>query len=116
MKKNYRVKTEKEFQAVFHHKKSYANRKFVVYVLEKPEQKHFRIGISVGKKIGNAVNRNAVKRKIRAITYELKEEILPNYDFIIIARPSVETLTSEEILTNIKHVLTLAEIMKTREE
>ncbi|WP_316390970.1 ribonuclease P protein component, partial [Enterococcus faecium] len=41
---------EREFQAVFHTGDSFANRKFVVYRLEKPGQPHFRVGLSVGKK------------------------------------------------------------------
>jgi ribonuclease P protein component len=112
MKKSYRVKKEKEFQAVFQEKHSCANRRFVVYILEKPNQKHFRVGISVGKKIGNAVTRNAVKRKVRGAIYQLKDQIEPAYDFIIIARPGVEQLTAEEIHTNVRHVLKLAKILK----
>ena len=111
MKKSYRVKKEKEFQQVFLNKESYANRRFVVYVLKK-EQRHFRVGISVGKKIGNAVTRNAVKRKIRASIYALKEQIDDTYDFIVIARQGVQDLTSEEVMTNLRHVLNLAKILK----
>ncbi|MBL1229329.1 ribonuclease P protein component [Enterococcus sp. BWB1-3] len=111
MKKSYRVKKEKEFQRVFLSKDSYANRRFVVYILKR-EQKHFRVGISVGKKIGNAVTRNAVKRKIRASIYTLKDQIDESYDFIIIARQGVQDLTSEEVMTNLKHVLNLAKILK----
>ena len=65
MRKSDRVKKEAEFQTVFKQGKSVANRQFVVYMLEKPDQVHFRVGISVGKKVGNAVARNWVKRRIR---------------------------------------------------
>lgn len=111
MRKSYRVKKEKEFQDVFLGKQSCANRRFVVYVLKR-DQKHFRVGISVGKKIGNAVTRNAVKRKIRTSVYALKDEIDPSYDFIVIARQGVEALSSEEVMTNLRHVLKLAKILK----
>ncbi len=49
MRKSYRVKTEQDFQKIFQAGNSFANRKFVVYVLPK-EQSHFRVGLSVGKK------------------------------------------------------------------
>ena len=65
MRKSYRVKKESEFQRVFETHNSVANRKFIIYQMAKPGQKHFRVGISVGKKIGNAVHRNWVKRRIR---------------------------------------------------
>ncbi|KAF1295081.1 ribonuclease P protein component [Enterococcus sp. JM4C] len=112
MKKAYRVKKESEFQQVFQEGTSFANRRFVVYRIDKPEQKHFRVGISVGKKIGNAVARNAVKRKIRASLFELKERIEPELDFIVIARPKTEELSSKEILSNLVHVLKLAKIIE----
>ncbi|MHC5216897.1 ribonuclease P protein component [Enterococcus sp. LJL128] len=115
MKKSYRVKKEKEFQQVFLNKQSCANRRFVIYVLKK-EQQHFRVGISVGKKIGNAVTRNAVKRKIRTALYTLKDQIDETCDFIVIARPGVQELTSEEVLKNLTHVLNLAKILKVSEE
>jgi len=112
MRTSYRAKKDQEFQKVFTTGKSSANRNFIVYVLPKENQPHFRIGISVGKKVGNAVKRNDVKRKIRASIFELREEIQPDLDFIVIARPSVSTLTSQEVYSNLKHVLKLAKVMK----
>ena len=93
MRKSYRVKTEQDFQKVFQAGNSFANRKFVVYVLPK-EQSHFRVGLSVGKKVGNAVKRNEVKRKIRASLTEMKPRIEPAIDFIVIARPSIAICSS----------------------
>ena len=73
MRKSYRVKSEKDFQQVFESGDSVANRAFVIYVVEKPENKHFRVGISVGKKVGHtAVARNRLKRYIRAVIDEEK--------------------------------------------
>ncbi|MFV0558900.1 MAG: ribonuclease P protein component [Enterococcus sp.] len=111
MKKAYRVKKEKDFQMVFQTGESFANRKFVVYRLDKQQQPHFRVGLSVGKKIGNAVNRNAVKRKIRATLLDLEDRINPEIDFIIIARPAASDLKSSEIYSNLEHVLKLAKIL-----
>ncbi|MFV0560383.1 MAG: ribonuclease P protein component [Enterococcus sp.] len=120
MKKTYRVKKERDFQKVFQTGDSYANRKFVVYKLPKENQKHFRVGLSVGKKVGNAVQRNEVKRKIRAAVYAVKETIDPELDFIVIARPSTQGIPYEEIRSNLVHVLKLAKIIngegKVREE
>lgn len=112
MKKSYRVKKEAEFQTVFHTGKSTANRQFVVYVLAKPEQKHFRVGLSVGKKIGNAVVRNQVKRYIRQSLLELKEETVAPIDFIVIARKPVATMNQAEIKKSLAHVLRLAKVLK----
>jgi ribonuclease P protein component len=116
MKKSYRVKSERDFQKVFLSGNSHANRNFVVYSIEKREQKHFRVGISVGKKIGNAVMRNAVKRKIRQAILELKPSIKSDIDFILIARPNAKNLSMEEIKQNISHVLKLAQLVISEEK
>ena len=84
--------------------------------MRKPGQPHFRVGLSVGKKVGNAVNRNEVKRKIRAAVYSIKEEIDPELDFIVIARPSVKGLTYDEVRSNLVHVLKLAKIIDREEK
>ncbi|AGM99704.1 ribonuclease P protein component [Streptococcus iniae] len=110
MKKSYRVKREKDFQAIFDGGESTANRKFVIYFLEK-EQKHFRVGISVGKRIGNAVTRNAVKRKIRHVLMEFSDS-LKRDDFVVIARKGVETLDYQEMKQNLQHVLKLAKLFE----
>lgn len=109
MRKSYRVKSEKDFGKVFHNGHSTANRQFVIYRLEK-DQPHFRIGISVGKKIGNAVTRNAVKRKIRQSITELKAGIDPSNDFIVIARKPAADMTTAEVKKSLIHVLSLAKI------
>lgn len=111
MRKSYRVKKEAEFQRVFTQGKSCANRQFVVYMIEKPEQVHFRVGISVGKKIGNAVARNWVKRRIRQSLTELKPQLKQDCDFIVIARPGVAWMEMAEVKDHLIHVLRLANIL-----
>lgn len=112
MKKAYRVKTEKDFQRVFHKGQSVANRQFVVYVLEKPGQEHYRVGISVGKRLGNAVTRNAVKRKIRQSLQEMDSELKNECDFLVIARKPAATMTTAQLKSSLRHVLKLAERIK----
>ncbi|OXC06467.1 ribonuclease P protein component [Ligilactobacillus agilis] len=111
MRKSYRVKKEAEFQRVFTQGKSCANRQFVVYMIEKPEQVHFRVGISVGKKIGNAVARNWVKRRIRQSLTELKPQLKQDCDFIVIARPGIAWMEMAEVKDHLIHVLRLANVL-----
>ena len=104
MKKTYRVKSDKDFQAIFSKGTSVANRKFVLYHLEK-NQSHYRVGLSVSKKLGNAVTRN----RIRHVIMELSPNLL-NQDFVIIARKGVEELDYHEVKKNLLHVLKLANL------
>lgn len=106
MKKSYRVKREKDFQAIFKEGKSVANRQFVVYYLEK-EQEHFRLGLSVSKRLGNAVVRNRIKRRLRHRIQALAPQ-LQSWDFVVIARSGVAELSSAELDKNLRHVLNLS--------
>ncbi len=109
MKKSFRVKREKDFKAIFKDGTSFANRKFVVYQLEN-QQNHFRVGLSVSKKLGNAVTRNQIKRRIRHILQSAKGSLLDHVDFVVIARKGVETLEYAEMEKNLLHVLKLSKI------
>lgn len=107
MNKDQRIKKNKEFQQIFKKGKSFANRQFIVYVL-KSDQPQFRLGLSVSKKVGNAVTRNRIKRYIRQTFLELKDDLLPNADYIIIARPQAATLDFHESKKSLEHVLKIA--------
>ncbi|MDQ0271967.1 ribonuclease P protein component [Cytobacillus purgationiresistens] len=111
MKKEFRVKKNKEFQEAFKRGKSFANRQFVVYSLQKGEQLHFRIGLSVSKKIGNAVMRNQIKRYIRQAFHELDADLKQDYDYIIIARKPVSSMDFHEIKKSLIHVLKLSKVL-----
>lgn len=108
IKKIYRVKRSKDFDQIFSAKHSFANKRFVVYKL-KADQPHFRVGLSVSKKLGHAVMRNRIKRLLRHAIADFSP-YLADEDFVIIARRGVETLNFEEIKKNLKHVLKLSKI------
>ncbi|MDM5335676.1 ribonuclease P protein component [Ureibacillus composti] len=112
MKKRQRVKKNEDFQKVFKKGKSFANRQFVVYCLQKEKQEEFRIGLSVGKKIGKAVTRVQIKRYIRQVFLELKEEVRQDMDYVIIARHPAATLDFHETKKSLEHVLKIAKVLK----
>ncbi|MEQ6376401.1 ribonuclease P protein component [Bacillaceae bacterium S4-13-58] len=105
MRKAYRIKRNEEFQVIFKHGKSFANRQLVLYYYHKEEQTHFRVGLSVGKKIGNAVVRNQVKRYLRQALHELEDQIKEDYDLVIIARQPVKNMDFHEVKKSLTHVL-----------
>lgn len=114
MKKSYRIKKEKEFKQIIQKRQSFANRHLIVYVRLNEESDHFRVGLSVGKKIGNAVTRNKVKRQIRQSVFELQEDIVLPYDLVIIARPNIVQLSTLEVKENLLHVLQIANVIGKR--
>ncbi|ASN07258.1 ribonuclease P protein component [Virgibacillus necropolis] len=114
MKKAFRIKDNEEFQLLFKKGKSFANRQLVVYYMEKEGQAHFRIGISVGKKIGNAVTRNRIKRHLRHAFQDLKEEIAKPSDIIIIARQPTKDMSYEQFKKSLIHLLSRERLIKKR--
>ncbi|QPA30954.1 ribonuclease P protein component [Thermaerobacillus caldiproteolyticus] len=105
MKKKYRIKKNEEFQQVFEHGVSMANRQFVVYMLDRPDQPYFRIGLSVSKKLGKAVVRNRIKRYIRQFFLEMKDQITEGKDYVIIARMPTSEMNYAEVKKSLLHVL-----------
>ena len=109
--KDYIIKKNYHISDLMSKKNSTANKYFIVYK-NKNTIEHYRYAISVGKKYGNAVQRNKIKRQIRNIINELSREIITNYDILIIVRPTANVLDFSEILKNLRHVLTKANIVK----
>jgi ribonuclease P protein component len=112
MKKELRIKKNKEFQEAFQKGHSFANRQFVVYALPKEDQDFFRIGLSVSKKVGNAVIRNQIKRYIRQSIFELTDLITHGYDYVIIARKPVAEMDFFDVKKSLTHVLKVGKVLK----
>lgn len=104
MKKEYRIKKNEEIEKILRKKNSCGNKNYIIYVTKNLETNHFRLGMSVGKKVGNAVVRNREKRHIKNVVKELEINI-KNYNIFIIARPNCLTLSYDEIKQNIKKLL-----------
>lgn len=71
------------------------SRRLLFVIFKNCKLDHARVGISVGKKLGNAVCRNKVKRQLRSIVDDIFtfEE---GYDLIIIVRPAYANKLFEE--------------------
>ena len=84
MKKEFRIKKTHEFAEILNYKKLYTTPTFAIYVKPKKEE-HARVGISLGKKLGKAVQRNKIKRQVRMMVQEIYD-FSENFDTIILVR------------------------------
>ncbi|MEG1550937.1 MAG: ribonuclease P protein component, partial [Oscillospiraceae bacterium] len=85
-----------DFRRLYGRGKSYTNPALVIY-FQRNRAGICRIGITVSKKIGNAVQRNRSKRVIRAAFRNLEPQIQGNWDFVFVARSKTKYLKSTEI-------------------
>lgn len=112
MQKKYRLIKREDFSKVYRFGKSVANRQFVLYVMKRHDTEEFRLGISVSKKVGNAVVRNRIKRLIKEIVRGNRSKIPEHYDLIIIARkPSVD-MEYDQMEKSIMHILRKSSLSK----
>lgn len=86
MKKINIVKKNEDYNRIIQKVKPYKYKDYVVY-LEETDEKIYHFGFSVGKKIGNAVTRNRIKRQIKSV---LDKIVFKNgFNCIIIVRRSI---------------------------
>jgi ribonuclease P protein component len=107
-----RLKKNKEFQFVFRSGTSKANRQFVIYFREQPDPSQFRFGISVSKKVGNAVTRNRIKRCVREVIRQVEGDLTEGKDYVIIARKPTANMNFHQIKASLVHVLKRAGVLR----
>jgi len=90
VKKILRLRKKRDFKRIYNKGKSLATYNLVLFYYPNNCNKN-RVGFSVSKKIGNAVVRNKVKRRLREII-RLKKDLKKGFDIIIIARKPVVKL------------------------
>ena len=75
-------------------------------MLDRGDQNPPRVGFTVTKKVGNAVVRNRVRRRLReAVRTHAAGDMLPGSDYVIVGREEVLTAPFSEITTELSRRL-----------
>ena len=95
-RKRRRLSRSGEFERVYREGRSHASRHLVVYAFPRSDDEtEPRLGISVGRKLGGAVERNRIKRLLRDAFWAGAGELAPGHDFVIVARPAAGELARD---------------------
>ena len=98
MKKSYRIRKNEEFTRIIGEKHSMASANFVLYTSSRKEN-NCRVGLSVSKKMGDAVDRNKIKRQVREMARALINfEECPKDIIIIVRTPYLKNTYQDNLL------------------
>jgi ribonuclease P protein component len=113
MRRVYRLKSSLEFQAVYTKGRSVANRAAVLYVLPQKPAGISQVGFAAGKKLGKAVVRNRIKRRIKEAVRLVWSRVKPGYRLIVIARQAAKDMPFPQLQERITELFERAGVIRT---
>ena len=109
MKKINIVKNKYDFNRIIRNNKPYKYKDYIIYI-ERETNNNYKFGFSVGKKIGNAVTRNKVKRQLKSIVD--KKDYQNDFNCIIIVGNGILMRSYEEMENNLFNAFKQLNIFK----
>jgi ribonuclease P protein component len=105
--KRRRLSRSAEFERVYRQGRSKGNRYLVLYAFPRAEDRDEgpRLGLSVGRRVGGAVERSRVKRVLREAFWEEATRLPTSSDYVVVARPGALPLAEREGTAGVRAAL-----------
>jgi ribonuclease P protein component len=94
--KRRRLSRSAEFERVYRQGRSKSNRFLVLYAFPREGGDGPRLGLSVGRRVGGAVERSRVKRLLREAFWDQARRLPADSDYVVVARPEARALVERE--------------------
>ena len=75
-----------------------------------------RYGISTGRRVGSAVVRNRVRRRLRSILRRLESNVQPGWDILIVCRPQTAEMTQADLDSALTRLMGSAGLLAATDE
>ena len=109
MQSPFRLRRRNEFAGVYRRGRAWSNEVLVLRALPN-NLEHNRFGFSVSRKVGNAVVRNRVRRRLREALRALP--LRHGWDLVVIARPITATLSFAELRVALEATATRGRLLE----
>jgi ribonuclease P protein component len=110
VQRKFRLPRSTDFKRVRRTGKSYAH-PFVVLVAQASDAPKVRVGVTAGRSVGGAVQRNKAKRLLREAMRPLLPDLPPGWDLVLIARSALLPTSLQEIRRVLLSLLRRAQIL-----
>ncbi len=109
MKSCYRLKKNYQYNYVYKHSQSVSDKNFVLLYC-KSNKEQTQVGFSVSKKYGHAVQRNRIRRQMKAAVSSLMPKVKNGYNIILLPRKS-DKYNYQDILSSVEYLLNKAGLL-----
>lgn len=114
LKRINRLKKRYQFNYVYKSGEHFSGEHIVLYVVSS-KTKNIKVGLAVTRKIGHAVVRNRVRRRLREIIKKQVPNLKQNYNIIVVARENVINASFEKLTNEFIKLIKKANLIKDEE-
>ena len=114
LKRINRLKKRYQFNYVYKSGEHFSGEHMVLYVVSS-KTKNIKVGLAVTKKIGHAVVRNRVRRKLREIIKKQVPTLKQNYNIIVVARENISEASFDKLSAEFLKLLKKANLIQDEE-